>query len=108
MDQEGWTWTSLRDSRYDGVIHLVTAALGAQAFYTRSNNTARSEGVELARSLDKKTLDAWTGHPHITVCPNVPGQSFDKKIEVAIKGVYKVVGISLPEKYESLIVKQRK
>jgi hypothetical protein len=58
--------------------------------------------------LDKKTLDAWTGHPHITVCPNVPGQSFDKKIEVAIKGVYKVVGISLPEKYESLIVKQRK
>lgn len=29
MDQEGWTWTSLRDSRYDGVIHLVTAALGA-------------------------------------------------------------------------------
>lgn len=52
--------------------------------------------MELARTLDKKTLDAWTGHPHITVCPNVPGQSFDKKIEVAIKGVYKVVGISLP------------
>jgi hypothetical protein len=42
MDIEGWTWTSLRDRRYDGVLHLVTAAIGAEEFYTRSNNTARS------------------------------------------------------------------
>jgi hypothetical protein len=34
MDEEGWTWTTLRDRRYDHVIHLVTAALGAEKFYT--------------------------------------------------------------------------
>ena len=42
MDEEGWTWASLRDKRYDRVLHLVTAAIGAEEFYTRSNNTARS------------------------------------------------------------------
>lgn len=45
LDEEGWTWTMIRDKRYDGVLHLVTAAIGAEEFYTRSNNTARSEGI---------------------------------------------------------------
>lgn len=71
MDEEGWTWTTLRDRRYDHVIHMTTAALGAEKFYTLQNNVARSEGVDLARLLDQKTLNAWTGHPHITVCPNI-------------------------------------
>lgn len=30
MDEEGWTWATLRDKRYDRVLHLVTAALGAE------------------------------------------------------------------------------
>jgi len=38
----------LRDSRYDAVLHLVTAADGAAEFYTTSNNEARTEGVEFA------------------------------------------------------------
>jgi predicted ATPase len=108
MDLEGWTWTSLRDKRYDGVLHLVTAAIGAEEFYTRSNNNARSEGIELARALDKKTLDAWTGHPHITICPNIPGETFDKKLEHAIRGVYRIVGIDLKSnRYEKFIIKKR-
>jgi hypothetical protein len=32
----------------------VTAADGAEAFYTLSNNDTRSEGIELAREWDKK------------------------------------------------------
>jgi hypothetical protein len=72
---------------------LVTAAIGAENFYTLENNNARSEGIELARSLDQKTLNAWTGHPHITVCPNLPGESFDQKIETALNAVYKTVGL---------------
>ncbi len=27
--------------RYDAVVHLVTAAIGAEKFYTTENNTAR-------------------------------------------------------------------
>ena len=45
MDEEGWTWTTLRDKRYDRVIHLVSAADGAESFYSLENNVARSEGV---------------------------------------------------------------
>merc|ERR1712010_153949 len=31
------------DSRYDLVLHLVTAADGAEKFYTTANNAARTE-----------------------------------------------------------------
>jgi len=36
---------SLRDKRYDGVIHLVTSADGAEKFYNLAN-IARSESIE--------------------------------------------------------------
>ena len=80
LDEEGWSWVTLRDRRYDRVIFLSSAANGAEKFYTLENNVARSEGLDVARGLDKKTLNAWTGHPHITVCPNVEGETFEQKI----------------------------
>ena len=108
MDEEGWTWTTLRDRRYDRVIHLVTAAIGAEDFYTLSNNNARHEGIDLARELDHKTLNAWTGHPHITVCPNNKGESFDQKIDIAIRAVYKTVGLEVSNnRYEKFLIKER-
>ncbi|MBQ3044906.1 MAG: ATP-binding protein [Clostridia bacterium] len=42
----------LRDG-YDAVFHLVTAAKGAEEFYTLSNNEARTETLEQARELSK-------------------------------------------------------
>ena len=59
----------LRDS-YDAVFHLVTAALGAEKFYTTANNAARTETVEEAIALDNKIISAWTGHPHFRVIDN--------------------------------------
>ena len=56
LDAEGWSWVTLRDRRYDRVCFLSSAANGAEEFYTLENNVARSEGVELARELDRKTL----------------------------------------------------
>ena len=44
----------LRDQRYDLVIHLSTAADGAEEFYSLENNQARSESIPFARELDKK------------------------------------------------------
>lgn len=93
IDEEGWSWVTLRDRRYDRVIFLSSAANGAEEFYTVANNNARHEGLELARNLDKKTLDVWTGHPHITICPNVPGETFDQKIDGALRAVHKTVGL---------------
>ncbi len=37
LDQEGWNSNTLRDFRYDAVIHLVTAADGAEKFYSLDN-----------------------------------------------------------------------
>ena len=45
------------DSRYNGIIHLVTAAIGTTA-YTTENNTARRETREEAIKLEERTLNA--------------------------------------------------
>jgi len=42
---------------------MVTAANGAQKFYSDANNEARYETVEEAQALDKKLINSWVGHP---------------------------------------------
>jgi predicted ATPase len=56
--------------RYDAIFHLVTAALGAEAFYTTANNSARIETVEEARALDARVREAWSPHPRQIVIGN--------------------------------------
>lgn len=64
--------------RYDEVTHLVTAADGAEQFYTLSNNSARTETIEEARRLDLKTQLAWLGHDYLNIVTNAV--DFDYKI----------------------------
>ncbi|RCN37346.1 hypothetical protein ANCCAN_16760 [Ancylostoma caninum] len=45
----------LLNKRYDQVVHLVTAADGAEEYYTLANNQTRKENVEAARKMDDKT-----------------------------------------------------
>jgi predicted ATPase len=82
MEKSGQTTESLRE-RYDSVIHLVTAADGAESFYTRSNNAARTETAEEARQLDLKTQNAWAGHASLHIIRNEPA-GFDAKIDQSI------------------------
>jgi thymidylate kinase len=57
--------------QYDLVIHLVTAADGAEEAYTLENNLARREAkIEDAREVDRKTMEAWIGHPNLVVISN--------------------------------------
>jgi len=63
MDAVGETTESLRDKRYEAVLHICTAAKGAEQFYTRQNNNCRSESLELARVVDDNLIAAWEGHP---------------------------------------------
>ena len=42
---------TLRDSSYNQIIHMVTAAKGAEDFYT-TDHSVRSEDIGLARKLD--------------------------------------------------------
>ena len=50
----GYDSVQLRDARYDHVVHMMTAANGAEEFYHLGNNPTRSEGLELARDRDSK------------------------------------------------------
>ena len=53
MERSQFNEVDLRDNRYNHVIHLVTAARGAEEHYTRSNNNARTEDLASAVNNDK-------------------------------------------------------
>lgn len=81
-------------SRYVGVVHLVTAADGAEDFYTLANNSARSESPEVARDLDQRTVAAWMTHPHLTIIDNRTG--FEEKMHRALTSLSRVLGMPIP------------
>ena len=85
----------LRDN-YDAVFHLVTAAKGAEEFYTTANNSARTETIEEAAALDDKLISAWTGHPHLRVIDNT--LTFEDKMKKLIAEIASFLGE--PEPYE--------
>lgn len=85
----------LRDN-YDAVFHLVTAAKGAEEFYTLENNTARTETIEEAILVDDNLINAWNGHPHFRIIDN--STNFDNKMKKLLKEISHFLGE--PEPYE--------
>ena len=85
--------------RYDAVLPLVSAADGAEQYYTTATNATRyeqanEEGLRIARELDKKVIKAWTGHPHLRVINN--HDDFENKLNRVINEISKVVGLPQP------------
>jgi CYTH domain-containing protein len=93
-------------ARYDAVLHLVTAADGAEQFYqwndpsknSVGNNAARSENPEEARIKDRKTLNAWIGHPHLRVFDN--STDFEGKKKRVMDEVFALLGEPTPKEIE--------
>lgn len=99
IGEVGYTSAQLRDDRYDAVLHLVSAADGAEQFYTTANNAQRLEkadeqGLRIARELDKKVVEAWTGHSHLRVINN--HEDFDNKLNRVLKEISNVLGLAQP------------
>ena len=97
------TDTNQLRNRYDAVLHLVSAADGAEQYYTTATNSTRyeqanEEGLQLARDLDKKVNKAWTGHPHLRVINN--HDDFDTKLNRVILEISNVLGLPQPEMEE--------
>ncbi|KAK4876206.1 hypothetical protein RN001_012628 [Aquatica leii] len=70
MRENNWNNVELRDNRYNQIVHMVTAAKGAEDFYSTEDHACRSEGMELARELDYNAAAAWVGHPYFDVIDN--------------------------------------
>lgn len=78
LKEHDWTEEMVYDN-YDAVFHLVSAAKGAEEFYTLSNNTARTETVEEAAILDDKVIQCWDKHPYRRIIGNETG--FTEKMQ---------------------------
>jgi hypothetical protein len=74
------------------VFHLVTAADGAEAYYTLANNEARRETVEEARQQDVRTQRVWSGHPHHIIIDN-NDKSFDEKLQQLVARISAFIGL---------------
>lgn len=97
LEYLGTNEIELRDS-YDAVFHLVTAAKGAEEFYTTANNSARTETVYEATVLDDKLISAWTGHPHLRVIDN--SVAFEEKMKRLISEISSFLGEPEPLEIE--------
>ena len=93
LNKLGYDEIKARDS-YDAVFHLKTVADGKEEFYTCENNEAREENAEEAREADKRTLNAWMGHPHLRVIDN--STDFDGKIDRLMAEIYSFLGLPVP------------
>ncbi|MDP2437752.1 MAG: ATP-binding protein [archaeon] len=93
-DEQGWTQVQLRDRRYEAIVHLISTSFGAEEHFTLSNNTARSETLEEAREMDIKTLQAWVGHPNLSIIDN--STDYDNKVRRAAARICRIIGLPTP------------
>jgi CYTH domain-containing protein len=77
---------------------LVTAADGAEAFYTTENNAVRTETLPEARVLDERVREAWVGHPHLRVIVNAVDCAH--KVQRVVAAVCQVAGVPEPREVE--------
>ena len=91
MDEQGFAGNNMMEKRYDAVVHMVTAAEGAEEFYNYSNE-ARYENAESARARDHRLRQAYLGHNKYMIVDNET-KSFEEKINKAMEMIKSVVGL---------------
>ncbi len=87
-------------NRYDAVIHMITAADGAEEIYLANmkSNVARYEDVESAIITDRALKNVWTGHPHLRIVDN--STNFSEKITRVMSEICAVIGKPAPLEIE--------
>lgn len=76
-------------SRYSGVVHMVSSAIGAEHAYTKANNSARRETAAEAAELDRKTLSALLGYPKLHIVTN--HSDFETKKRDTLSAVLSII-----------------
>jgi thymidylate kinase len=91
LDEMGWNEVYLRDSRYDAVVVMITAANGAEQYYDHNTNEARYEDLEAAKKVDESIQKNWSGHSQLYIIDNNI-DSFEAKIEKTKRTVMNLLG----------------
>merc|ERR1712117_619224 len=86
----------IRDNRYHQIVHMVTAAKGAEQYYSIEHHATRLEGLEEARDRDTKAAEAWIGHPYVDIIDN--DCDFESKINRLISCVALKMGIDIGDR----------
>lgn len=92
LDETGWSTIQLRDKRYEAVVHLMSAAEGAEDFYFSERD---AETIEQARMVDKRLIEAWVGHPQFNIVKNTK-KGFKTKIDYCLQRVLSFIGMPQP------------
>jgi hypothetical protein len=96
LDRHSLDLVQLRDSRYNAVFHLVTAADGAEEYYSSETNATRLETAEEARTLDTKLQRAWVGHPKLIIIDN--STNFETKLQRLVDSMSRLLGLPTASK----------
>ena len=83
----------------------MSAAWGAEGFYTTGNNPARTETLDQARDLDEKVRNAWVGHPHLRIIDN--STDFTGKIRRVLTAICRIVEVPAPREIERKFLLRR-
>lgn len=94
MDDLGVSTIQIRDNRYDAVIHLATAADGAESFYATLTGEARYESIDEAKEKDHSIRQAYMGHQKWILIKNEDCQNFKEKIMKVKDACLEILGIS--------------
>jgi len=90
---------SMCEDRYHHVVHMVSAAYGAEDFYSVDGHEARYEGLELARERDQRSMEAWGEHPYVDVVDN--RADFETKLKHLVDVVVKRIGIEVGDRFKA-------
>lgn len=111
---EGSITAEYMHQRYDGVIHLVTAADGAEAHYKHGvvtddsgRSVFRRETPAEAIDQDRKLEQAWADHPKQVVVRN-GREGFEAKIKQATEAVLEIARAAHPKTCEEARVVKAK
>ena len=75
---------------------MVTAAEGAEEYYTVEHHATRLETLGEARERDKLASEAWIGHPYVDIIDN--SSDFDSKINRLISCVALKIGVDIGDR----------
>ena len=82
LNDLGYHEGDLRDSRYDLVIGLSTAAIGAEEHFNKAGNLPKPVSLEEARTIEHKLRRAWSQHPKYFLINN-DFKNFQSKVNRA-------------------------